>query len=129
MEWIPCQIIADLLHYCHQASEGNTVPADIRSKWQSLKPIQQDMFLPSNSNICQKVAFAVQQGNHWFTVVFDNLNLSVYVYNRITSPDDTVSPCWDTWNSWKGPQLWYLIENLLGWKARNSNEFMKSIKV
>ena len=129
MVWIPCQIIADLQHYCQQASGSKTVPSDIRSKWQSLKPIQQDLFVSSNTSILQKVAFAVQHGNHWFTVVFDNYNLRVYVYNWVTSPDDTISTYWDNWTSWNGPQLWYLIGNLVGWEVVNDRIFLRTVEI
>jgi hypothetical protein len=83
MTFIPCQIIADPQFYIQSHPEADTVPEEIKAKWESLILPQQQTFLLQHPQITTHAAFGVQQGNHWFTVIFDHTFQSVYVFNCI----------------------------------------------
>ncbi|KIJ55910.1 hypothetical protein M422DRAFT_239072 [Sphaerobolus stellatus SS14] len=64
MTFIPCQIIADLQFYIQSHPEAHTVPEEIKAKWESLIPPQQQTFLLQHPQITTHAAFGVQQANH-----------------------------------------------------------------
>ncbi|KIJ27794.1 hypothetical protein M422DRAFT_270975 [Sphaerobolus stellatus SS14] len=105
MTFIPCQIIADLMFYIQSHPEAHTVPEEIKAKWESLIPPQQQTFLLQHPQITTHAAFGVQQGNHWFTVIFDHTFQSVYVFNRIFLKTQQEKKTRDNWTVWKGLQL------------------------
>ncbi|KIJ31765.1 hypothetical protein M422DRAFT_266516 [Sphaerobolus stellatus SS14] len=106
MTFIPCQIIADLQFYIQSHPGAETVPEEIKAKWKNIIPPQHQIFLLDHPQITTHAAFGVQQGNHWFTVIFDDTFQSVYVFNRIFLNTIQEEKTHDDWTVWNGPQLW-----------------------
>ncbi|KIJ26700.1 hypothetical protein M422DRAFT_272209 [Sphaerobolus stellatus SS14] len=115
MTFIPCQIIADLQFHNQSHPGADTVPKQITAKWENMVPPQQPTLLQQHPQITTHVAFGVQQGNHWFTVIFYHTFQYVYVFNRIFLETQQEKKTRDNWTVWKGPQLWTMVADLMNW--------------
>ncbi|KIJ28255.1 hypothetical protein M422DRAFT_270490 [Sphaerobolus stellatus SS14] len=127
MTFIPCQIIADLIFYIQSHPEAHTVPEEIKAKWESLIPPQQQTFLLQHPQITTHAVFGVQQANHWFTVIFDHTFQSVYVFNHIFLNSRQEKKTRDNWSVWKGPQLWTLVADLMNWNVGPSPDNIRAL--
>lgn len=62
------------------------------------------------------VILIIFHSQHYFTVVFDYSNMTVYVFaSRITQSGYFTNDI--PWKDWKGPHLWCRVADLLGWDA------------
>ncbi|KIJ35443.1 hypothetical protein M422DRAFT_262405 [Sphaerobolus stellatus SS14] len=95
---------------------AETVPEEIKAKWEDIIPPQHQIFLLDHPQITTHAGFGVQQGNHWFTVIFDDTFQSVYVFNHIFLNTIQEEKTHDDWTVWNGPQLWTLVADLMNWK-------------
>ncbi|KIJ31969.1 hypothetical protein M422DRAFT_266336 [Sphaerobolus stellatus SS14] len=107
--------------------EAHTVPEEIKAKWESLIPPQQQTSLLQHPQITTHAAFGVQQANHWFTVIFDHTFQSVYVFNRIFLNTRQEKKTRDNWAVWKGPQLWTLVADLMNWNPGPSPDNIRAL--
>ncbi|KIJ33801.1 hypothetical protein M422DRAFT_264263 [Sphaerobolus stellatus SS14] len=89
---------------------ANTVPEEIKSKWENMIPPQQQTFLQQNPQITTHAAFG-----------------SVYVFNRIFLNIQQEKKTRDNWTVWKGPQLWTLVADLMNWNPGPSPDNIRAL--
>ncbi|KIJ30018.1 hypothetical protein M422DRAFT_268479, partial [Sphaerobolus stellatus SS14] len=98
MTFIPCQIIADLQFYIQSHPGAETVPEEIKAKWENIIP-------PQHQISCWTTPKSLLMQH-----------LSVYVFNHIFLNTIQEEKTHDDWTVWNGPQLWRLVADLMNWK-------------
>ncbi|KIJ31182.1 hypothetical protein M422DRAFT_267132 [Sphaerobolus stellatus SS14] len=119
MTFIPCQMIALLQHHIQSSIDQDSLPLDIRLCWEHFKIPEEDITI-HNRNSGQEnhqIAFAVQDANHWFAVVFDYTTGNTYVYNQLFLKDNRILQDTDDWKVWNGPKLWSIVAELMDWEV------------